>query len=136
MANDRIADREPVIAHKEDPSCQISSKPFGVSSSQLPYAIGISGERCSTVYHLELEQEYFNAKRWFLNRLVIGSGVVCGLDVKVTPDRQKVIVQPGVAIDRCGREIIVTESSHQGPLPELPAYEAGTSTPAHQVGHG
>jgi hypothetical protein len=63
------------------------------------------------VYHFEMEQTYFNSKRWLLNRFVTGPGVVCGLDVELTPDRQGVIVQPGLAIDRCGHEVIVTEPS-------------------------
>lgn len=58
-------------------------------------------------FHLEMEQAYFNRKRWLINRLLQGSGVVCGLNVIATEDGQKVWVQPGVAIDPLGREIIV-----------------------------
>lgn len=61
------------------------------------------------VMHFEMEQKYFNRKRWMLNRLGLGSGVLCGLEVVVTEDGQKVWVQPGVAIDPLGREIIVPE---------------------------
>jgi hypothetical protein len=74
------------------------------------------------VFHFELEQEYFNSKRWLLNRLVTGPGVVCGLDVVLTDDNRKVIVMPGLAIDRCGREIIVPKPSAPQELPELPPY--------------
>ena len=35
-------------------------------------------------YHMDLETDYGNRKRWLLNRLVLGSGVV-GLDVKPGP---------------------------------------------------
>ena len=35
------------------------------------------------VFHFELEQSYFNAKRWRLNRRVFGFGVICGLDVQL-----------------------------------------------------
>lgn len=54
------------------------------------------------------EQCYFNEKRWLINRTVHGWGVVCGLDV-VTPtnDETKVEVTEGLAIDCCGREILV-----------------------------
>jgi len=71
------------------------------------------------VLHLEMEQNYFNAKRWLINRLVLGYGVVCGLDLQIGSDGDSVIVQPGVAIDKWGREIIV--QSNSAPVP-LPAY--------------
>jgi hypothetical protein len=77
------------------------------------------------VFHLELEQEYFNSKRWLLNRLVTGPGTVCGLAVDLTDDKRSVIVKPGLAIDRCGREIIVTKPSEPIRLPEPPGYEHG-----------
>jgi hypothetical protein len=74
------------------------------------------------VFHLELEQNYFNAKRWLINRLVVGYGVVCGLNVELGPDGQSVVVTPGVALDKCGREIIVCQPSEPVPLPPpLPA---------------
>lgn len=74
------------------------------------------------VFHFELEQRYFLNKRWLLNRLVSGYGVICGLNVKLGNDMQSVVVSPGVAIDKCGREIIVCESSDSFPLPQpLPA---------------
>ena len=62
-------------------------------------------------YHFELETNYQNARRWLLNRLVSGWGVVCGLNVKRGPEENTVVVEPGVAIDRWGREIIVQEQS-------------------------
>lgn len=70
------------------------------------------------VYHFELETNYLNDKRWLLNRLVFGYGVVCGLDVKCGPDENTVIITPGVAIDKWGREIIVPKQI--GPIP-IPA---------------
>lgn len=63
------------------------------------------------VYHFQLETDYFNAKRWLINRLTVGFGVVCGLDVRECHQRPGVvIVEPGVAIDGLGREIIVPEA--------------------------
>lgn len=62
------------------------------------------------VYHLELEQRYFLEQRRRLNRLTVGFGVVCGLDVTFGPDGKSVLVTPGVAIDGLGREIVVTET--------------------------
>lgn len=58
------------------------------------------------VYHFQMEQNYHNCKRWLLNRLGLGAGVLCGLEVALT-DAGEVAVGPGVAIDPYGREIIV-----------------------------
>ena len=50
---------------------------------------------------LKQETLYQNPKRWMLNRLVLGTGVVYGLDVDVDPQNSGMIlvVQPGVALD-------------------------------------
>src|SRR5689334_21361389 len=52
------------------------------------------------------DQAYFNRKRWLLNRLLYGRGVLCGLQVEAG-DNGTVIVRPGVALDGFGREVIV-----------------------------
>jgi hypothetical protein len=57
--------------------------------------------------NLALEQGYLNDKRWLLNRLSLGAGVVCGLEVAVANDNRRLVVRPGVAIDGLGREIVV-----------------------------
>jgi hypothetical protein len=67
-------------------------------------------------YHFKLETDYVNAKRWLLNRLVSGYGVVCGLNVKLKGPRE-LEVMTGVAIDYWGREIIVPKS-HCVHIPE------------------
>ena len=59
------------------------------------------------VRHFQMEQEYFNRKRWLLNRVGLGSGVLCGLEVVVADNGTSVWVRPGVAIDGLGREVIV-----------------------------
>jgi hypothetical protein len=90
------------------------------------------------VYHFELETNYFNAKRWLLNRLVFGYGVVCGLDVKCGAEKDTIIVTPGVAIDKWGREIIVPRET--GPItipPELlPPDQPGYGEGDYQQGGG
>jgi hypothetical protein len=73
------------------------------------------------VLQFELEQNYFNAKRWLHNRMVTGYGVLCGLDVEVGKDGASVVVLPGIAIDKWGREIIVPGISPPVPLPPAPA---------------
>ncbi len=50
------------------------------------------------------EQRYHLEHRWLINRLAIGSGVLCGLEL--TDD---LVLQPGVALDGYGREIIVPQ---------------------------
>jgi hypothetical protein len=64
------------------------------------------------VFHFELETDYHSSKRRLLNRLVVGHGVVCGLNV--TPysdgDRHGLLVSSGLAIDGHGREIVVGEA--------------------------
>ena len=56
------------------------------------------------------EQIYHNEKRKLLNRMLHGWGVVCGLEVKPTdPASQCVVVDPGLAIDCHGNEILVCE---------------------------
>lgn len=57
------------------------------------------------VQHFQMEQDYGKLKQWLLNRLTLGKGVLCGLDVSLSDGR--VCVEPGVAIDGLGREIIV-----------------------------
>lgn len=57
------------------------------------------------VQHFQMEQDYGKLKQWLLNRLTLGKGVLCGLDVTVGGG--KVCVAPGVAIDGLGREIVV-----------------------------
>jgi hypothetical protein len=79
------------------------------------------------VYHFELETGYFNAKRRLLNRLVSGYGVVCGLNVEPGPDGCHVVVTPGVAVDKWGREIIVPEKT--GPI-RIPPHLLPPVTPA------
>ncbi len=55
--------------------------------------------------HLKLEQQYIIGKRAQLNRLALGSGVLCGL--RVEPDGAFIKVSAGIAIDGFGREIVV-----------------------------
>jgi hypothetical protein len=69
------------------------------------------------VFHFELEQRYQNDKRWLLNRLITGPGVVCGLDVQPHDNGRSIVITPGVAIDRWGREIIVNKQSEPQRIP-------------------
>lgn len=55
------------------------------------------------------EQQYMNNKRRFINNLMFGSGVVCGLSV-FNLDDLSILVESGVAIDQQGREIVIEKS--------------------------
>ncbi len=55
------------------------------------------------------EQEYFNRKRSLINRHVLGNGIVCGLKVNKGSQSDLINISQGVAIDPCGREIVVPD---------------------------
>lgn len=70
------------------------------------------------------EQSYFLSRHRLHNRLLHGWGIVCGL--KVTPHPNPdcalrwVVIQPGIAIDCCGRELIIDcEIARELPLPRV-----------------
>lgn len=54
------------------------------------------------------EQNYFNTKMRFLNRLLFGSGVITGLKV-IKTDERSAAIESGAALDNTGREIIVPQ---------------------------
>lgn len=56
---------------------------------------------------LKAEQEYFNEKRWLINRMILGWGIVCGLEVAV--ENGCVFIKPGLALDCCGHELLICE---------------------------
>lgn len=62
-------------------------------------------------YHFELETGYGLTMRRMINRMVLGGGVVCGLDVVPGSERCSIQVTPGLAIDAWGREVVVPELS-------------------------
>ncbi len=64
----------------------------------------------------EAEQRYHDGKRWLINRTVLGTGVVCGLGVAI--EGECLVVQPGVAIDPEGRELVSAEELRRS-LPQL-----------------
>lgn len=52
------------------------------------------------------EQKYMNDKRRMQNRFLHGAGVVCGLNV-VQVDERTVSLEPGIALDFSGREMVL-----------------------------
>ena len=73
------------------------------------------------------EQDYLVKRRWLQNRLFQGWGIACGLNVEhhwlATCQSRWVVVKPGIALDCCGREIIVRDEV----LYELPLPPKGTA---------
>ena len=69
------------------------------------------GERLSAD-DFTTEQQYLMEKRRLHNQLLHGIGIVSGLDVSISSDQSApaVIVEPGVAVDRGGRELVLTSS--------------------------
>jgi hypothetical protein len=68
-----------------------------------------------TVSDFEAEQRYLIGKHRYINRLVHGKGVLCGLQVTVpknfSAERPTVEVAEGAALDCCGNLIVVSRSS-------------------------
>lgn len=60
----------------------------------------------------QAEQDYYINKSRFMNSLMYGAGIVCGLGV-FSLDDLSILVESGVAIDGTGREIVVDSSAVQ-----------------------
>jgi hypothetical protein len=77
-----------------------------------------------TVRDFQAEQNYFNEKRHLLNRLIHGSGIVYGLDVAGEQDgmNRGIVIKPGVALDGCGKEIVVSRDIAKTDIRELPGF--------------
>ena|SRR2546427_3785630 len=68
--------------------------------------------RLLTAEDFQTEQQYFLEKHRLHNRLLVGLGVVTGLEVSTdnsSKDKNVIRIDPGLAIDCLGREIIVCE---------------------------
>lgn len=78
-----------------------------------------------TARDLRKEQEYFNEKRRLINRMILGWGIVCGLEVCL--ENGCLVVKPGLALDCCGRELLVCgrEALHPKKIAEALGVEAG-----------
>jgi hypothetical protein len=81
------------------------------------------------------ETEYFLSHSRAHNRLLHGWGIVCGLEVvphkNPTCRDRWVVIQPGIALDCCGRELVVRESLNvELPLPPEAIPASRTSAPS------
>ncbi|HTT18613.1 MAG TPA: hypothetical protein VMG82_06700 [Candidatus Sulfotelmatobacter sp.] len=84
--------------------------------------LGTIGERCSgekrpryfsgqllTASDFEAEQNYFLQKSRRHNRCLHGMGIASGLEISVTGsgESSSIVISPGCAVDRTGRELVV-----------------------------
>ena len=94
----------------------------GLMNERLRYFMG----RHLTARDFCDEQAYHRSHRLFHNRILHGWGVVCGLEIKPHRDERCALdyveVSPGVAIDCCGREVVVEccASCEAERLPRIP----------------
>ncbi|HYG82795.1 MAG TPA: hypothetical protein VD861_20535 [Pyrinomonadaceae bacterium] len=71
------------------------------------------------------EQEYHVNKRRFLNRMLHGSGVVCGLELRGEKEGRWIEVTSGLALDCAGNEIWVPHATRVDLASLLPPKEKG-----------
>ncbi|HKS27378.1 MAG TPA: hypothetical protein VJS44_06135 [Pyrinomonadaceae bacterium] len=74
------------------------------------------------VRDFDAEQQYFNGKRYLLNRLVHGRGIVCGLNLLKNTNGGGFTLKAGAAIDCCGREIVVGSDYTKTDLKDMEGY--------------
>ena len=55
------------------------------------------------------EQRYINNKRRFINNMMFGTGIVCGMSVEYL-DEKNIKIDSGVAIDGYGREVVIPDA--------------------------
>jgi len=67
-----------------------------------------------SVRDFEDEQSYLRGKDAIQNRLIHGVGIVCGLKVTEESSNTKLKISSGVALDCCGREIVLSEPAFIG----------------------
>ena len=81
--------------------------------SEYPKRNNFFAGRLLTAEDFQAEQEYFRDKHQLHNRLLVGFGVVTGLEVSIDRSAKSetvIKVTPGLAIDCRGREIILLEA--------------------------
>jgi len=89
---------------------------------EAPRRLNYFSGRLLSAADFQAEQSYWLGKHRSHRLHLHGSGVVCGLGV--TSSRSGVTVEPGVAIDGFGREIVVPEQ-RQMPDPRQPIDDRG-----------
>lgn len=75
------------------------------------------------------EQDYHTNKRRFLNRMLHGSGVVCGLDLNGKKEGRWIEITSGLALDCSGNEIWVPRTTRIDLASLLPPKDKGKNQP-------
>ena len=88
-----------------------------------------------TARDFRADQDYFLSHHHLHNRLMHGWGVVCGLKVGLHPnkdcEKEWVVIQPGIALDSYGHELILPERTafKLPPRPAPPVEDTLSDTP-------
>jgi hypothetical protein len=61
-------------------------------------------------HQFQMEQMYSVRYRWLMNRLTLGTGVLCGLLVQADAERRLLLLSSGAAVNALGQEIIVPKT--------------------------
>ena len=81
-----------------------------ITTERLRYFTG----RHMTARDFADEQSYHRSHRLLHNRMLHGWGIVCGLEVRHHPNPdcrdRRVVVRCGMAIDCCGRELVIRQN--------------------------
>ena len=84
-----------------------------------------------TASDFQMEQKYFINKHRLINRLVHGTGVLCGLEIVMNAKDlapNHIRIQPGYALDACGREIELQEPVDIDVAQEVVGFDASTTS--------
>src|SRR5215207_8130366 len=128
-----VAQRSPASSAAED--CESGATCGQVYNLRNRYFTG----KYLTARDFQDEQRFFQSRRHLHNRLLHGWGVVCGLQIERHPNPDCVdwvVVKPGIALDCCGREIILKERTalRIWQPPEASAGQADPSSAQQAVG--
>lgn len=90
-----------------------------------------------TAHSFEVEQKYMIDRRQLMNRAVYGWGVVYGYEIKTVDDAERpgagnVSIGPGLALDKHGRELVLTEK-HLGLKDVLVIVDYGDPRPLENL---
>lgn len=90
----------PDLALTTGPSCgdvTVTVNPFLSNHYHFGMLLGVDD--------LEADQGYHRGKTWLHNAWLHGQGTVWGLAVSLRPERREIVVAPGLALTRAGREL-------------------------------
>ncbi|RGU93459.1 hypothetical protein DWW31_08915 [Clostridium sp. AF15-17LB] len=78
----------------------MSDRPYPFEKNRYYYG------KMLTSADFQAEQRYHDCRRMFLNQMVLGTGILCGLGVRAL-DERTLLIESGAAVDGAGRDIVV-----------------------------